>query len=413
MIDYATALTMVLERTQRLPAESIALQEAFGRILAEPIVAPWPMPRFDQSAVDGYAVRIVDVATASAAHPIHLPLIRTHRAGDCELSSLSSTSAIKIFTGAPIPSGAVAIIMREFVEEHDDHILVSRPERPGANIRYAGEEYVEGAIVLDAATAITPPVQALLGSLNKLAVSVYQKPRIACIVTGDELLDSGEALQTGKIYDGNSWGLLAALQGLGFTGVQLYRVKDSEADLRNAMREALQTSDVVISAGGVSMGDYDLVRPTALELGVEEVFWQVAVKPGKPLFFGQWRDEKSASASLFLGLPGNPVAVLVIFHQFVRPALLKMMGYVLPEDASTTAMLLAPLRKKVGRLEWVRARTQQIDQRAMVQPSIGQESHMLGGLSRSNCLIEFPAESTHLEPGQEVRIIPLQWSLPQ
>ena len=413
MIDYRQALSLILERAQPLRAQSIPLQAAAGRVLAEPIIAPWPMPRFDQSAVDGYAVRTPDVVAASATNPVRLPLLRTHRAGDSDHSILSASAAIKIFTGAPLPANADAVIMREIVEEHDDHIVVLRPELPGANIRLAGEEYVEGAKVLDAGMTITPPVQALLGSLNCCSVSVHARPRITCIVTGDELLDPGAPSEDGKIYDANSWGLMSALQGMGFDTVQLLRAKDSADDLRQAICHARKDSDVVITAGGVSMGDYDFVRPTALELGIEEVFWKVAVKPGKPLMFGVWRNGSSNEhRHLFFGLPGNPVAVLVLFHQFVRPALLKMMGCDGQSEIRITARLLQPLRKKAGRLEWVRAMLDFNQAQIAVQPAQGQESHMLGGLARANCLIEFPAEATHLPAGEAVCVIPLQWSLP-
>ena len=410
MISYEEAMARVLEAATAMPAEVLPLERAAGRVLAEAIVAPWPMPRFDQSAVDGYAVRTQDITSCSTANPVKLPLAHTHRAGDATSLALAPFTAIKIFTGAPLPMGADAVIMREAVEEQPDHIQVTRPEAAGANIRYAGEEYVQGAKILASGIVITPPVQALLASINHGSVSVYTRPQIALVITGDELLDPSEALAAGKIYDANGWGLVAALQGLGLGGVELYRVKDTANDLRQILRQAMRNADLVISTGGVSMGDYDLVRSTAMELGIEEVFWQVAVKPGKPLMFGRWAGpEEDDRPRLFFGLPGNPVAVLVLFHQIVRPALLKMMGCSEISDAAMTAKVLCPLRKKAGRLEWVRAKLDRA--RMSVQPATGQGSHMLGGLAQADCLIEFPTEVTRLESGEIVRVIPLRWSL--
>lgn len=417
MIAFQEALDNILQHAPALASQRLSLEEARGRFLAQPIQARHDLPPFDQSAMDGYGVRVEDVAGASERTPASLELAGAVRAGDPGQRGISAGQAVRLLTGAKVPRGVEAVVMQECCQQKDGRLLVQRPVKPGENIRRQGEEFAKGAAVLPAGLAITPPVIGLLASLGYAQVMVHRQPRVALVVTGSELLAPGEPLRAGKIRDANSYALAAALEELGIPPVLRLRVPDDRRQMRRDLARALRAADVIIAAGGVSVGDHDHVKGILADLGVETVHWQVAIKPGKPNYFGLCRPSRQARSSnhsgqrerLIFGLPGNPVAALLSFQQFVRPALLRLMGAQASGPFSLTARLTAAVRKKPGRLEWVRGRLGHCDGLWTVTPTVGQESHMLGGLACADCLIRFPAEQSSLAEGETVTVEVLSW----
>ncbi|MGH9551594.1 MAG: molybdopterin molybdotransferase MoeA, partial [Terriglobales bacterium] len=242
---------------------------------------------------------------------------------------------------------------------------------------------------------------------------VHRRPRVALVVTGNELVEPGQPLKPGQIYDSNSYALSAAIVALGLEPPQIHRALDTRESTRNAFHEALQEADVVISSGGVSVGDYDYVKVILEELGSRTIFWRVAIKPGKPVYFGvlDRTNVPDSRSKLVFGLPGNPVSVLVTYHQLVKPALCKMMGVTRAFHPTFEAMLAAPLNKKPGRLDFVRA-TARAGEGALVmaQPTRGQDSHMMSGLAKANSLIHFPADADHMDAGTIAKLDLLRWS---
>jgi molybdopterin molybdotransferase len=266
---------------------------------------------------------------------------------------------------------------------------------------------------------ITPPIVGLLAAFGYARVRVYRHPRVAIVATGDELLAPSQPLRPGKIRDSNSYALAAAVRGMGIATCRVYRVGDKPSDIRTRLRAALRTSDVLLTIGGVSVGDRDHVRPILNALGVQEQFWRVAIKPGKPAYFGTFARSSgkcvqrgapnARGAGLVFGLPGNPVSALVCFHQLVKPALLRMMGGRPQPSLTVSARLLSERRKPPGRLEWLRGCLSSADGELLVDPVSGQDSHMLGGLAKANCLIRFPQDADHLSEGTRVLVEFLSW----
>jgi len=405
MIAYEEARSIVLDTAKPLLVERLPLDKLLHRVLAENIVTPFPLPRFDNSSVDGYALRSVEYRNASVEAPIALSVLNTIHAGDDGKVSLPVAKAFRIMTGAPVPAGVDAVIMREEVESADG-FFIRRPVRKGENIRFRGEELPEGATVLASGTVVTPPVVGMLATLGISAASVYESPRVTVIVTGDELRPVGERLAAGQIYDANGPALVAALRAIGIKNVRLRFALDNISALRKVVNTALSHSNVIITVGGVSVGDRDYIREVSRELGVRELFWRVAIKPGKPLYYGVAEAERQ---TLFFGLPGNPVAALVTFDLFVKPAIRQMMGYPAEPDLNWAVRLTTTLRKQAGRLEFVRGFVTENGSSRSVVPVKGQESHMLSGLAAANCLIVFPKDETVIEAGTVVEIMPLHW----
>lgn len=407
MTPFEKALGLILENTSPLGRITLPLSELSGKYLAEDIRTPFPLPRFDNSAMDGYAVRVADFRDASSTHPIALRIDGTIRAGESPVMSIKPGGAVKIMTGAPIPPEAEAVVIREDVESAEGLYCI-RPVEPGANIRRRGEELPEGAVVLRAGTRVIPPVIGMLATLGLTSAVVHMPPRISVIVTGDELLQPGSDATESRIFDSNGPALLAAIKSLGICEVSLSNCPDNETTLKDMLSHSLRDSDIVITVGGISVGDYDLVRRVNESLSIREIFWRVAIKPGKPTYFGVTNSDSHRRVSVF-GLPGNPVAALVTFELFVKTVIGKMMGRQSPEPSLETAVLGRTLSKKHERLEFLRGRYDRRDDREIVLPVSRQESHMLSGLVSADCLIMFPAGEHELTSGSEVKIINLNW----
>ena len=408
LISFEEGLQIILEKTPTLGKITLSLRKLSGRILAEDILTPFPLPRFDNSAMDGYAVKVRDYERASPANPIPVKVVATIRAGETGNQSLPPGMAIKIMTGAPIPPGAEAVVMREDVES-EQGLFIIKPIKRGANIRRQGGELPENSLALSAGTRVTPPVVGMLATLGKERALVYKSPKATVIITGDELQQLGEEAVSGRIYNSNGPALESAIRRSGVQSIKLLSCPDDESALRRQLGMALRNSDLIITVGGISVGDYDYVRRVANSLGVTEHLWRMAIKPGKPVYFGTFARGKR-NPVVFIGLPGNPVSALMGFNLFARTAIRKMTGDPSPAPRIAQARLARDLRKKVGRTEFVRARLSPSDGLPSVDPVTGQESHMVSGLVQADSLIIFPKDAEFLPRDSIVDMIPIEWS---
>lgn len=409
MITYQKALQTILDNVALMPTKRLTLDTLPGFVISEPVVANFDMPQFDNSAVDGFGVLSAETESASEGNPAKLSLQATIQAGDHVTHTLAPNSTLKILTGAPVPASVDAVVMREFTEESNGSVFIKCATTPGANIRRKGEEFRAGQTVLEGGVLANAAVIGLLATLGYSSFPAYKKPRITIISTGNELIQPGQTLKPGQIYDSNSFALSAALNSLGLSGVEKLHATDDANATRKALNKAVQSSDVIISCGGVSVGDYDFVKDVAEEIGIKTVFWRIAMKPGKPVYFGLL-DNSNATRKLVFGLPGNPVSALVTFHQLVKPALLKMIGLNY-QPLSLAAKLTQSLKKQAGRMEFVRGILISDNGQLLVTPAKGQDSHMMGGIAQANCLIHFPLESQTLSAGESVTVEQLNWTI--
>jgi molybdopterin molybdotransferase len=397
MLDIAAALEIVLGEAAAGPSagpplgsERVAVDQALGRTLAEDVASEGDLPPFDSSAMDGFAV----VAGPAA----ELPVIGESRAGAPAAATLAPGQAIRISTGAQVPEGANSVIPVERVEAGDS--LVSVPEtQPGANIRRAGEDVRAGTTVLRAGAELGPAELAVLASFGRTDVLCGRRPRLAVLATGDELVPPGRPLGPGQIRDSNATALAALAQAAGAELVARRHVPDEPAATIEALGEALAAADVVCVSGGVSVGPHDHVKPALAELGVEERFWRVALRPGKPTWFGRHGEH----GALVFGLPGNPVSAMVTFHLFVRPALRRLAGGEAP-DTRARAILDSPLARSPKRDEVVRCRLEARDDGWHVAPTKEQGSHVLTSMLGAGAFALIPRGEGELEAGERVDI---------
>ena len=397
LTPFDEARKQVLSRCRTLGSEQVCLQSLLGRVLAEPLVTTVDMPRFDNSAVDGYGVTATDAVRQGS---ISLQLVGEAVAGgDAEFIVRDGETA-RVLTGAPIPAGVDAVVMQEDVEVAGESISITGPVVEGANIRRRAEENAAGDRVMDSGAVCTPPVISLIACAGHSSASVYRKPRVGILTTGDELVEPGESLQAGQIYASNVFGLTAALDALGTESVLALHVRDDPDATCDAVWQALEQCDVIVTSGGVSVGSRDFLRAAFERCGVDQHIWGVAVKPGQPFFFG------SKGHCLVFGLPGNPVSVMVTYFVFARPALLRIMGTEQVESEHF-AELTDPIEARGGKTEFVRG----FMKGGSVEPLSARGSHMSGGLANANCLIHVPPDETHLRAGSKVRCTPLNWSL--
>lgn len=430
MLSYDEALDKILNTARVLPAESVPLEELCDRYIAEPVKAMFDLPRFDNSAVDGFGVLINDLRNAAESKPIKLALKTTIHAGETgEVDALKPGEAMKILTGATVPPSVEAVVMREFCDEQDGFVSIKTSASSSENIRRKGDEIKQGQEVLPAGLKVNPPVVGIIASFGHATFPAFRQPRVAVVVTGDELIKPGSSLNDGQIFESNSYCLSAAVKSLGLPGCETIHARDDREATRNAFARALDEADVVISAGGVSVGEHDYVKVVLEEdLKAQTVFWRIAIKPGKPVYFG-FIDRPTdggvesidgsakpidggvkSRRKLIFGLPGNPVSALVTFNLFVKPALRKMQGAREPICEPWAATLEADLKKKPGRMDFVRGILSCSPAGVLnVLPTRGQDSHMLSGLAGADCLIRFPADSQLITKGQCIRLERLDW----
>ena len=388
------ALGLVLDRTAPLPAETVPLAAAAGRFLAGAAVAATDLPPFPSSAMDGFAIRSADV-------PGSLEIVDRIAAGRPAVTVLGSGQAMGIATGGVVPEGADAVVPIEHVGERDNTIEVTSPVKVGANVRPRGGDIRAGDEVVLAGRMLGPPQLAALAAAGVASVQCARRPTVTILTTGTELRQPGEALQEGEIYESNGLMLEAALTGAGAVVNRLDSVPDDEDAHREALKRGL-AADVFVTSGGVSVGPHDLVRRLEEELGVVEVFWGVAMRPGKPLAFGV------RGSTLVFGLPGNPVSSLVGCELFVLPAIRALQGAAAPEPRFEHGMLAQALRRSVARDDLVRARIDlSRDDAVVLLPVVGQESHMIARAASADALVHVPRGEGELAAGSSVRYLRL------
>lgn len=405
LIDYTAALDVVLEHATPFGAEKCALADLLGRVLAEPVPAAYDMPFFDTSSVDGYAVTVDDVERCAMGGSLDLELVGQLRAGsDPTGIVLTRGSTLNILTGAPVPQGVAAMVMQEDVSISGTSVTIGGTLRVGQFLRFRGEEFHTGDEVVSGGIVATPGVVAAIAACGQAAVEVYRRPVVGLLVTGDELVAPGSALTPGRIYESNSHGVTASLQAMRFDPPIVRRVPDDASQTREALVDLLRDCDVVLTSGGVSVGEFDTVKPALADIGIETVIWGVAIKPGKPFYFGSLtgRDD----GPVVFGLPGNPVATMVTFHIFVRPYLIKCMG-LCGRPVTLRAHLAAGFEKEPGRMEFVPCRLSD----GIADPVIKRGSHMLGTLTQTNALALIPKDAAAIEAGAEVEVMSLEGSV--
>jgi molybdopterin molybdotransferase len=389
------AQRLVLDHVKPLPTERVPLERAAGRVLAEGALAVVDLPPFPSSAMDGFAVRAADV-------PAALPVVARIPAGRPAARALAPGEAMAIATGGVVPDGADAVIPVEYVVERDNTIEISETLEVGANVRPRGGDLHLGDEVVPSGTRLGPAQLGALAAAGIAEVVCGATPRAAVLATGTELRRAGEPLEPGEVYEANGLILETQLRSVGAVVERLAAVADDEDAHREALARGLE-HDVLVTSGGVSVGPHDLVRLVESQLGVDEVFWRVAVKPGKPVSFGV-RDR-----TLVFGLPGNPVSSLVAFELFVRPAVLALQGMADPLPRFEPGTLAAAAKRNPGRDELVRARRRLSGDGAAVElePLVGQESHMIARSAAADTLVLLPRGEGELEAGSPVRYLRL------
>ncbi|MCZ6549455.1 MAG: molybdopterin molybdotransferase MoeA [Deltaproteobacteria bacterium] len=401
MVSVEEASRIILRQVSPLPGEEVALLQAAGRVLFENVRASRNVPPFANSAMDGYAVRWLDVARASATDPVTLSVLEDVPAGYVARRRVTKGNATRIMTGAPVPRGADAIVRVEYTEFIGDRVRISRVDGQGSHIRGIGEDIQKGRPILKKGKLLTSADIGLLASVGKSRVRVYRRPTVAIISTGDELLEVDDSPQPGKIVNSNSYTLSAAVQEIGAVPHLLGIVRDKRKSLASAFKRALHY-DVVITSGGVSVGDYDLVKGALLDVGVRMALWRVAQRPGHPFAFG-----RMGSKPVF-GLPGNPVSSAVSFLLYARPALLKMMGYKSFFLPVIHATLEHEIKKTKGLKEFIRCCLREDDGRSFASSTGTQSSGVLHSLSLAQGLIVCKEEETLLPKGSQVPVILLR-----
>ena len=397
LISVDEAQRLVLERTRRLDPERVPIERAAGRVLAASVQAAVDLPPFASSAMDGYALRSADTAAA----PVRLPIVERIAAGTPAGRSLDAGEAMAISTWGAVPEGADAVVPLEIVEEMGNAIEVRDSVATGANVRPRAGDVSAGETVLEPGARLGPAQVAALAAAGISEVQCSKRPRVGILVTGSELRPPGEALGPGEIYESNGLLLATALQLAGAVPAQLGVIADEAQEHERAMERALLGFDMLITSGGASVGPHDLVRAPQAKLRGEELFWGVAVKPGKPVAFGVRRDH------LVFNLPGNPVSVLVTFELFVRPAVNALLGVPDPLPAHLLGTLGAAVRRNPHRDEYIRGTTRREDDAIVIEPLPGRDSHMIVRAGRADALLAVAAGEGEVAAGEAVRYLPL------
>lgn len=390
------ALQQILERVRPVAqSETLPVRETLGRVLARAIVSPLDVPSHRNSAMDGYAVRTEDLPDDAVQR---LRVVGHAFAGKPYSGPVGENEAVRIMTGAVVPAETNVVIMQEQVEIDGDFIVIDNRHVDGQNVRAAGEDIKTGTTVLEPGRVISPADLGLIASLGIGTAEVYRRVRVAFLSTGDELRGVGETLAAGEIYDSNRYTLYGMLTRLGIEIIDLGVVVDERDAVRTALMTAAEQADVVISSGGVSVGEADYIKEILREIG-QVGFWKVAMKPGRPLAFGHIND------AVFFGLPGNPVSVMVTFYQFVQPALRRIMGAEPQATLLIKAVAGNVLKKRPGRVEYQRGMLALgADGRAVVRTEPDQGSGILSSMSNANCFVVLPMDGGRVEPGELVDV---------
>jgi molybdopterin molybdotransferase len=396
MVTVAEAKAKIIANSSLLEVVQINVEDAVGYTLAKDVLAGMSLPPFRQSSMDGYAVRHTDITS----NKVTLPVVAEARAGENVPQSLAAGTAIRIFTGAPVPEGASAVIMQEHTVAGGGQVVIQEfPVAANKNIRQVGQQIGEGDVALVAGTQLSPGSVGFLLGMNVQEVSVYRKPRVGILVTGDELVQPGNKLLPGQVYESNSAMLIAALRKEGIVDITLCFAGDEAEATSTALQTLSENNDVILASGGISVGDYDFVGKALEQVGVQTVFYKVKQKPGKPLLFGRRND------TLFFALPGNPASSLVCFYEYVYPALRRISGH---SDCFLRKLRLPSTRAyrfDGERDEFLKATAGETD----VTPLHGQESFALRSFACANALIYLPSDQQVVEQGDlvEVHLLPM------
>jgi molybdopterin molybdotransferase len=393
MLTYEEARGRILDRVSPVGLERVPLDAAAGRSLAEEVRAPGDLPPWDNSAMDGYAVRSADCRGEAV-----LSIAGHQTAGGPDAAAAPPGGAVRIMTGSPIPGGCDAVVPFEEAKERDGSVRVPASVQPRQHIRFRGEDVRAGVQVLPEGTVLRPPQISLLASFGRAMVPVYRKPRVAILSTGDELVELGEPLDHGKIVNSNSHALAAAVVEAGGDPVLLGIARDDRENLREKLSAGL-AADALVTSAGVSAGDRDLVRDVLAELGVESVFWKVLVKPGGPTAFAL------AGRTPVFSLPGNPVSSLITFEVFVRPALRKMTGSLHPLKTPVKATLAGPVRKKPGKTQFLRVMIEPGEEGYVARTAGDQNTGILRTLVLADAIAVLPADRTEFAAGEKVDVL--------
>jgi len=404
MLSVEEARDLILTHIRPLPSEEVPLPQSLGRVLAEDAVAREPLPAFANSAMDGYALRAADTAGATAEQRIRLRLAGEVPAGQVYAGMVGPGESVRILTGAPLPAGADAVIQQELVEVADGLVSLMAPVAPGNNVRAAGDEVQPGALLVPSGSELGPAELALLAALGIHPVRVARRPRVAILGTGDELAPLGDTPRPGQIRDSNTIYLTAAVARAGGEPVALGIARDRADELRTRLGEA-RSADLVLTSGGVSVGDYDLVKQMLAEQG-DIAFWRVRMRPGKPLAFGL------LGGTPLLGLPGNPVSAAVTFELFGRPAIRRMLGATQIERPQITVRLAGQDIARADRRHYVRARLSSEQGQLVARPTGDQGSHIISSLRGATCYLVIEIGAGVVRDGELVPALLLNDQLP-
>ena len=401
-VDDATAL-IARRLSPTAAAETVPLIEADGRVLAEDIVAPLDLPPFDNSAVDGYAVRMADVESAGASTPAQLPVVGDIAAGSRPTYTVQPGMSVRIMTGAPVPPGAEAVVPLEWTDGGIASVSITQTPEPGNAVRRQGEDVKTGQTVLEAGTRLGPGQLGLLAAVGRDRVLVRPRPRVVIISTGSELVEPGSPTEPGQIHESNSYLLTTAAREAGALAFRVGIVPDDDRSLMNAIEDQLIRADLVLTSGGVSVGAYDVVKEVLSRLGTVR-FDRVAMQPGKPQGFGTVGPDSTP----IITLPGNPVSSYVSFEVFVRPVIRRMLGVEPLHRPVVRASCLEPLTSQRGKRQYLRAWLDVADGRYVVRPVGGPGSHLVRGLAHANALLVVPEDVTEVPEGGPVEVMVLE-----
>jgi len=394
-IPFDEALRQILEQVVPIGQETVSIHEATGRILAGEASAPFDMPGADNSAMDGFAVR-----SEECRETVSLTIAGYRPAGSTGDTPTGRNAAVRIMTGAPLPPGFDSVVPLEEVSEEGGTVRVPGPVKAGAHVRRRGEDIAKGDLVLRAGTVLRPPEISLLVSFGRIEVPVYRRPAVAILATGDELVEPGAPIRPGAVVNSNSPSLASAVREAGAEPSMLGIARDTLPELRKKLSEGL-TGDALITSAGVSVGDRDLVREALSGLGVREHFWKVRMRPGRPFAFGV-----KGKVPVF-SLPGNPVSAMITFEMLVRPALRSMIGDPVPVKARVKGMLEEPIRKKAGRIQFLRVRAELREGSWRIRSAGDQNTGILRTLVQGTGIAVLPADRTEFLAGEAVEWLSL------
>lgn len=389
MIKVEEAIAIIEANSTKMPTKRIEVRKALGYVLAEKVISPINMPPFRQSAMDGYAF------THSIRH--QYDIVGISQAGDHSNIKLKETEAIRIFTGAYVPDDADTVVMQEHVMANKDSILIATMPEKLSNVRPKGEQIAKDEVVFEANTFITPAAIGFLASLGITEIEVYKKPKIAILVTGNELVAPGKKLKKGKIFESNSIMLEAALQTIGIEKTKIYKVRDNLKATKKALKSILKKNDIVLVSGGISVGDYDFVKEALLQNDVKELFYKINQKPGKPMFFG------SKNETLVFALPGNPASSLTNFYIYVVPAVKNRMGFAEIHKPKVVRKLNSDIKNDTGKTLFLKAKYDETN----VTVLESQSSAMLNTFAVANSLLIVPENVENYIKGQSVTLLPI------